>query len=573
MKHLREQLDALSKPSPGLEAEWLGAAEMGVEFLKDHCQSDRCILFASMNAVLIHTVLAPLPNLEDFDRAALRHHFLQADASWKIEHASGGGEADRVYLDPPLGRNGILSDGEKLVFRRSFAGRSSSSPIEISQKLVHALDLHFDPERNSFVRLDEEGDIEDVIKIVQERQEDWSQNVTIVTILAKEFTEYMRLANMGMVIFFDFTRHGKSFSGWNGGEHFDHKSPDLFFDGLRAPGYGSYVAGRMIARPQVTYEEIVQEHVNRRSGGNRQYVTFKAQDWKNKKLVEVSCDPKATSTYFEKDSDKPFEVSPVFFRAEVLHRYKADPEKYDLHDRSISCRGTWELRTYDVNEEGQVHTYLRYLAELPYNEQLYWKTFNEWPKAPISKRAITTDFEGTFHQEYDALSSLRHAILSLDEDAPPWWKPRGEELRKAVHTPVTTSPAEWANEILSLDQLVNEGFLEKKIKAAALGLGVACGDDWKTFRILEECLKWSGLSDVDARTAITQLRTARDLRNHLKGHAAVAKRRELEKKARAEFGSFKAQFEFLAGGMDQTLRLIVRILEPQMAQRFPAVPE
>ena len=117
-------------------------------------------------------------------------------------------------------------------------------------------------------------------------------------------------------------------------------------------------------------------------------------------------------------------MSPVFFKAEILHRYKADTVKYELDDRSITCRGAWSLRTYDVNKEGQVHTYLRYLGELPYKEQLYWQSFNEWPKGGLSERAITTDFRGDFYRGYDPLNNLKRAVMDLDERAPPWWQPR-----------------------------------------------------------------------------------------------------------------------------------------------------
>jgi hypothetical protein len=251
-----------------------------------------------MKAVLIHVVLAPLPNLIAFDHDQLRSEFIPPDASWKIEHVSGGGEPDRVYLDPPLSRSSLLRDGEKLIFRRPFSGSSRPRPIEISQKLVHALDIHFDPDRNAYCRLDSEGDIEEVIKIVEERFEDWTDNVTIVTILAKEFMQYMRLADMGMVVLFDFTRTDQSFSGWRDGERIEYDAPDLFYDGLRAPAYGSYVGGRMIARPQVTYEKILQGYIDRRMGRNRQYAEFKAHDWKNDRLIETSCDPKATANYF-----------------------------------------------------------------------------------------------------------------------------------------------------------------------------------------------------------------------------------------------------------------------------------
>ena len=68
-----------------------------------------------------------------------------------------------------------------------------------------------------------------------------------------------------------------------------------------------------------------------------------------------------------------------FFKPEVLHRDKANPAKYVLTDRNISCKGAWYLKTYDVKSAGQVHTYLGYLGDLPYQEQIYWASINEWP--------------------------------------------------------------------------------------------------------------------------------------------------------------------------------------------------
>ncbi|WP_446808486.1 hypothetical protein ACH50O_14495 [Methylomonas sp. 2BW1-5-20] len=91
-------------------------------------------------------------------------------------------------------------------------------------------------------------------------------------------------------------------------------------------------------------------------------------------------------------SDLPFATSPAFFRPEVLLKYKADPDKYQIESRSIHCRGGWFLKSFDINEAGQVHAYLCDLSHLPYAEQLYWKSFNEPPKAGISTRAYRSDF-------------------------------------------------------------------------------------------------------------------------------------------------------------------------------------
>lgn len=160
-------LTAISKIPETNPGDWLSSAESSIEFLKTNVRSNRLVLFASMPCVLIHAVLAPLKNLDPPDQNDLSNDFVMPDAAWAIEHASGGGEPDRVYLSPPLGRYGkSLAGGEKLFFKRSFVG-SEKHPIEISQKLVHALDLHFIEERNAYCRLDEDGDLEDVISLVE----------------------------------------------------------------------------------------------------------------------------------------------------------------------------------------------------------------------------------------------------------------------------------------------------------------------------------------------------------------------------------------------------------------------
>jgi hypothetical protein len=559
--NMRELLRSLSTISeiPAKDPEtWLSAAEQSVNFLKEHIiKSDRLILFASAPYVLIHTVLAPLKNLHPPDREDLSRDFVMPDDAWMIEHVSGGGRPDQVYLSPPLGRRGnTLRDGEKLYFSRSFAGSPRRS-IEISQKLVHSLDLHFMEERNAYCRLDEDGDLEDVISVYEAREKDWLKSMTVVSILSKEFTEYMRLSDMGMVVFFDFTRvrYG-SFSSWDGQQHFEHKAKDLFYHGGVLPGHASYVNGRLIARPQITIEEIVEAHKEARDPSSRQYAVFKAFDFKNNTQVEVSCAPEALSNYFQPESKLPFEMSPAFFKAEVLHKYKSDPEKYELSDRSISCRGTWSLNTYDINEAGQIHTYLRYLRDLPYNEQLYWQSFNEWPKAPLSKRAFTTDFKGEFFTEYDSLNSLKQKIRQWDERPPAWWQPRGEELARAVHYPATTAPNEWANEILALDHLVIEGFILKELRSLAKRRGRKPAAEWQSLKLLEECLVGADVDDDVARDAVGSLRRLREMRNVLKGHAATEKRKELEKNTRIAFGSFRTHFADLAADCDAAIDLI-----------------
>jgi hypothetical protein len=275
MATVLEKLKLLAAMPQSDPAPWLEGAEEGVNFLRDHLQGELTVLYASLNAVYVHGVLVPEAVLEGIDHEELSREFVSPDSSWIIEHASGGGQPDRVYLDPPLRRLGErFKDGEKLVFKRSFSGRKGPPPVEISQKLVHALDLHFIEERNAWCRLDDDGDIVEIIKIVREHFDDWTQDVTLVTIPTKEFAQYMRLSGAALLYFFDFTRTDpRSFPGWNNTTPINFDAPDLFYHG-GVIGRGSYVNGRMIVHPANTYEEIVAEHMERRNPASRQYATF-----------------------------------------------------------------------------------------------------------------------------------------------------------------------------------------------------------------------------------------------------------------------------------------------------------
>jgi len=292
----------------------------------------------------------------------------------------------------------------------------------------------------------------------------------------------------------------------------------------------------------------------------RQYAIFKIYDRKNATNVETSCAPAYRSNYFQK-SNLPWDVSPAFFRPEVLLRFKADPEKFTLEDRSITCRNAWHLKTFDINEAGQVHTYLCYLADLPYEEQLYWQSFNEWPQGPISERAHQTDIMGDWYTGYDPLNALKHTILKLDKLQPEWWKPRGEALSDATRYPATDSTKEWADEIMALDQLLVEGFLVKPLRALAEAGGRKLETSWQALKVLQEVLIVKGRSEEDAKEIITPIQRLHGLRTIVKGHATADKKKAAEVEARTKHGNFRAHFTKMTADCDESLNEILSAFE------------
>lgn len=204
-----------------------------------------------------------------------------------------------------------------------------------------------------------------------------------------------------------------------------------------------------------------------------------------------------------------------------------------------------------------MHTYLRYLANLPYQEQIYWRSFNVPPNGFVSRRALRSDYLGEWDTEYDALNAVKRKVATLDEVVVDWWKPRGQELARTVHRPITASRAEWAEAILALDQLVVEGFLERPLREIALKLGRKPDDEWRALKLMHECLIGAGATPDEARAAIAPLRNVNALRSIVKGHAAL-ERRDLEVKTAATiYGSLGAHFEAIAAGCDDGLAFIM----------------
>ncbi|MCY4610294.1 MAG: hypothetical protein OXC38_01050 [Gammaproteobacteria bacterium] len=564
MKGLLERLKAISQLPDSDKSSWLENATDSVSFLKDNYDREsEIILYANASHAFVQTVLAPTQNITPPDKEDLLGMDILPSSSWCIQRSYGGGEEHRVYLEPPLAYCGCnsLTDGEKLVFIRPFEGvESEKTQIEISQKLVHSLSLHFVEERQAYCRLDNKGDIQTVIKVYHDEGNDSWSDTRLVSILAKDLATYMALTSTSLVVKFDFNRFIPSgFDDWSGAPQEYYDANDLFYRFRTIPNHASYACGCFILRTQITEADLIKEWKAEEDSTCKQYETFKAYDRKNGQCVEVSCSPDHTANYFI-ESDLPWEISPVFFRAEVLVRYKNDPEKYRLTDRSISCRNSWYLDTYDINEEGQVHTYLRYLAKLPYEEQLYWKSFNEWPKTGISKRAYETDILGEFSSEDEPLENLRVMVSRLDESQPPWWKYRGQEMIDALHYPATDSPSEWGDELLSLDQLLVEGFLVTSLRTIADENDAKYEKDWGSLMLLEIVLTARGKENDHAKKIVAPLKELHNLRISMKAHGDLEGRSTATKKARRDFETLRHQYKDLISRLHESMKLIIGTL-------------
>jgi hypothetical protein len=485
--------------------EWIEQNDI-CPFLEREIQDEHIIIYASLPYTFIISALIPAI---DFDKADI-----QDLLKWDLSPSSSWGEvysSDSVWIERPLASSDskLLSQGEQILISRYFEGDSSKHPYyELTQKITHILDIHFMSERDAWCKLNKFGDIEDVVKITRINAKKGLDDGTIISMQKKALGKYAALIDFTLLRMFDFTRYKRgSFGGWHNGTEKSLEGGNNIFGRLVVePGYGSYARGIQIADIRIDKQQLIKTWGRSIDEEKKEYATFIAHDWKNKVTKEISCNPSGLGNYFVK-SDLPFGTSPAFFRPEVLSKYKSDREKYHLKTRSVTCRGAWELKTFDINDAGQVHTYLIYLSNLPYEEQLHWKQYNEAPKAPISARAFKTDFEGEWYEENDTLESLKRKLYELGEAKIEWWVLRDPQAIDKVHYPYTTSKDEWAEEILNLDQVLIEGFEEKWLRRKAQGLGRTPDDKFRSLKLIEECLVGVGFEEDHAREILGHFTT------------------------------------------------------------------
>jgi hypothetical protein len=397
MDAIRKQLEALAdRPamsSPAYAA-WLEQKEP-LAFLVANAREDDLVVYAVGDHIFVHTVFAPARAIKTPDVDDLLNWNGNAYTSWGM--CTTYKPKKHVYIEPPLGGMGskVISAGEQLLFVRDFDGSSHSrSYIELLQKFVHVSDIHFVQDRDAWCTLDDNGDLKDLARIVKLPPTDTTRGGQALIVNRRLLDRYALMTGAAMIRMFDFTHFTPSrFSSWETSRNETTVNRDGLMYRQWIQSDASFAHGVQSISPRLKPTDLLADYGFGAKRKTKQYASFIAYDWKNNRVGEISCSPDALANYFTK-SDKPYEITPAFFRPEVLLRYKADTTKYTVESRSIRCRGAWHLQTYDINELGQVHTYLVYLSRLPYEEQLYWRSFNEQPKGPISKRAYTTDFKG-----------------------------------------------------------------------------------------------------------------------------------------------------------------------------------
>ena len=344
-------------------ATWIDAGEH-LALLRDNAEESELIVYAASRCTFAHAVVLSerslaSSKLEDLLDWSGNPYTLSAGYTW------GGGRNDAwIERSADFWRSKTLrGEGQQLVFARRFEGEQESPYYEILQEYSHLADIHWRREERAYCRYDDLGDMEHSVSITPRNGD---QALTLVSFKREHLEEYLAASKSVLLRMFDFMLFQPgNFTGWSGRpERMFRESPHFIYKKKVDAGQAGYARGVQVIRPSRPKSKIFASITGGWVGGQeRSYCDFIAWDWRNRRKVSLSANPSASSSYFDAGNNTlPFETSPVFFRPEVLSKYKTDRDKYTINEeyRHIRCRGGWELRTYDVKRCGS-NTYLHML--------------------------------------------------------------------------------------------------------------------------------------------------------------------------------------------------------------------
>ena len=551
-----------SPPAEGPErASWV-KAEKHLQLLRQNATSDELILHASSRRTFILAVTAKEadvipPDHDDLLKWSYNPYKGRTYYDWNEADGEAGLEPD---FDSPGPK--AMERWQDLIFARDIPDVPDTTHYELLQEFAHAEGIHWREERHAYCTIDENGDWKSVVSVTDRSKE----HFVLITCQREALERYLVATSSMLVRFFDFTMipHREDFRIGDWGTQQRALESDLFFynQSLHPSGYG-YVRGTQLL-PVLTPEfRLFRAHRDSFDPAEREHASFIVYDWRNGKVTEVSAAPGETANYFNAEGNSlPFGLSPAFFRPEVLLRYKGDRDKYVVSEENhtVHCRGAWFLKSYDVNDAGQVNAYLCDLRQLPYQEQLHWRSHNEEPKVSISARAYENHFLGKWSSDITPIERVLHTIRRWAGWKLDWWRIEDIELLSRINTPISDSKDEWGTAFLELSKVVVEGFRKKPIQASLRQHNVPFDSQEGTLSLLEKLIT-SQVPEDQPPLELKGLKEAQFIRSKVHSHNSGSEADKISRDALMEHGTYRAHFEWACSRIADELETVSAVLQ------------
>lgn len=349
-------------------------------------------------------------------------------------------------------RHGMIYGIEPLVINRDFSGlRNGYMEVCEEFRLFHK--LYHDSRKNEYIKFDDAGD-EDTVIVVEPN---------CIQIRLKELRQFLAIKEMYLSIQF-----GRV-------EHSEHSLKEL---GLKESGsdhregimcWRLVYGGRSRAFSRIVGKRLIEPFPKSKSGF-REFADESEQrhlgfiigiDDKGDEIVH-SCNPDSLANFFGANPEAPNYLTPVHFRKQVLDKYYQKPSKYIVGDSLLCCGDLWAL-DIDNHHGDRVCVWLGRIGDnLPYKEQLHWRTYNVVPAGGISEIYFQRQFQQRpmNTDQPDLLFKIGyHNLREASQDQLGWQilhplHSDDEHHFQALRIPATDEQQDFDNLVLSLTKIL-----------------------------------------------------------------------------------------------------------------------
>lgn len=392
------------------------------------------------------------------------------EPSWDLSLGSGlpgtveyhrDGEKQVSYL-----RFGDDDGIEPLLIYREFHGmREAYREISEEFRLFHR--LYHDRKQDQYIKIDDSGN-EHLIAFVEPNR---------VQIRLQEIRQFLAIKDMHLAVLFDCREHSDATLEELGLK----ESADDHRDGLLTYtlGYGDFGGlTKKRAFSRLLGKRLIPPIPKEKSGfwgfsqnEPKRCVEFIISQDDDGTVVTNTSDPDRLANFFGANPDQPNYLTPVHFRKQVLDKYYQQPSKYSVEDGYLRCGGLWGM-TMDNHHEDRVVAWLGDLGrDLPYEEQLHWRSQNIPPAGAISKTFFKRQLlaQPTDSERPEHLFKSRYQQLADTCDEKLGWRillPLSRDdahYFDAVRVPATDEQKDFDDLILALAKILVDSLNEQEL--------------------------------------------------------------------------------------------------------------
>lgn len=465
--------------------------------------------------------------------------------SWDLMHGQGLPGAVKFYDDGKERveylRYGERSGVEPLVIDREFHGiRPDYKELSEEFRLFH--NLYHDRKQDHYSKIDDSGN-EHIVAITEANR---------IQIRLKELRQFLAIKEMHLAILFDCRENSAiRFEELDRAEGEADSRDGLISWGLYYGDLGGisshYAFSRLIGK------RLIPPLPKEKSGfwgfaeeETRKHVDFVTGIDERGDEVTFSSNPDRLADHFGANPGVPNYLTPIHFRKQVLDKYFQAPGKYSVEDGYLRCGSLWGL-TMDNHHHDRVIAWLGDLGrDLPYEEQLHWRSQNIPPTGGVSKtffrRQILAQFadsdrpEHVFQQKYQNLAAVCRDCIGWSLLLP--LTAEDAHHLQSLRIPSTDEQKDFDDLVQALTKILIDSLNEKALNALipSQTLGAIKG----SISRLEFAFRARGVSGFEPHIAF--LRNLQELRSSGTAHRKGSNYRKIADEFQVDSRNLRAVF-------------------------------